>query len=70
MGLQMPLTKPEMPTRNQIQNADVKRWSKHWKVDPEQIQAAMGKVGNSVAAVEKQLGLGKLEERSTAAVES
>jgi Protein of unknown function (DUF3606) len=57
----MPLTKPELPKRNQIKAADVKHWSKHWKVKPEQIQMAIGKVGNSVVAVEKELGLGKPE---------
>jgi hypothetical protein len=55
----MPLTKPEMPKRNQIEAADVKHWSKHGKVPPEQIQMAISKVGNSVVAVEKELGQGK-----------
>jgi Protein of unknown function (DUF3606) len=57
----MPLTKPEIPKRNQIEAADVKHWSKHWKVPPEQIQTAISKVGNSVVAVEKELGQGKPE---------
>jgi Protein of unknown function (DUF3606) len=51
------LTKPEPPARAHIQDADVKHWSKHWKVEPVKISAAISKVGNSVAAVEKELGI-------------
>jgi Protein of unknown function (DUF3606) len=55
----MPLTKPERPARNHIQDADVKHWAKHWKVDADKIRAAISKVGNSVLAVEKELGIGQ-----------
>jgi hypothetical protein len=39
--------------------AAVRRWSKHLKVTKDELQCAIGKVGNSVAAVRKQIGLGK-----------
>jgi hypothetical protein len=51
------LSKPDRPIRNHIQAPDVKHWSKHWKVTPEHIGAAIEKVGNSVEAVEKELRL-------------
>jgi hypothetical protein len=35
----------------------VKHWSKHWKVMPEHVRGAIEKVGNSVAAVQKELTL-------------
>jgi hypothetical protein len=35
----------------------MKHWSKHWKVVPGEIRAAVEKVGNSVAAVQKELRL-------------
>jgi hypothetical protein len=38
----------------------MKHWSKHWKVEPEAIRAAVEKVGNSVASVQKELGLRSL----------
>jgi hypothetical protein len=34
----------------------MKHWSKHWDVTPEEIRAAIDKVGNSVEAVQKELG--------------
>ena len=37
--------------------ATVRRWAKHLKVSKEELQCAIGKVGNSVAAVRKQMGL-------------
>jgi hypothetical protein len=49
------LSKPDRPVRNHIQSDDVKHWSKHWKVMPEQIRGAIEKVGNSVTAVQKEL---------------
>ena len=66
----MPLTKPEPPARNQIKTAEVKHWSKHWNVEPKEIQSAIAKVGNSVAAVEKELGLDTSKKRSTTPMES
>jgi uncharacterized protein DUF3606 len=55
--LQMTLTKPVKPVRNHIQPTDIKHWAKHWNVTPEQIEGAIEKVGNSVAAVEKFLAI-------------
>ena len=55
--LKVALTKPDQPIRRHIQPDDVKHWSKHWKVTAEQIRTVIEKVGNSVAAVEKELTL-------------
>jgi Protein of unknown function (DUF3606) len=55
--LQVPLSKPDRPLRNHIQSDDLKHWSKHWKVTPEHVREAIEKVGNSVAAVQKELTL-------------
>jgi hypothetical protein len=67
----MPLTKHEPPVRNQIKSADVKHWCKHWDVEPDHVQAAISKVGNSVAAVEKELGqVGPKKRRKTSPMES
>ena len=55
-GLKLSLTRREKPIRNHIQSADIKHWAKHWNVGPEEIRAAIEKVGNSVVAVQKQLG--------------
>jgi Protein of unknown function (DUF3606) len=67
----MPLTKHEPPVRNQIKPADVKHWCKHWNVEPDQVQAAISKVGNSVAAVEKELGqAGPKKRRKTSPMQS
>jgi hypothetical protein len=49
------LTKAERPARNQIQDHNIKHWSKHWCVEPQHIQVAIEKVGNSVAAIQKEL---------------
>jgi hypothetical protein len=35
----------------------VKHWAKHWCVGPNEVQSAIEKVGNSVAAVQKYLEL-------------
>jgi len=53
----MTLSKPEKPIRHHIETQDMKHWSKHWKVVPGEIRAAVEKVGNSVAAVQKELRL-------------
>lgn len=66
----MPLTKPEPPARNQIKTADVKHWAKHWNVEPQEIQSAIAKVGNSVAAVDKELSHNTSKKRSTMPMES
>jgi hypothetical protein len=39
--------------------ATVRRWMKHLKVTKVELQCAVGKVGNSVAAVRKQIGIVK-----------
>jgi hypothetical protein len=57
MDTSLTISRPERPIRNHIQANDVKLWSKHWKVPPEHIRAAIEKAGNSVGAVEKELGL-------------
>jgi hypothetical protein len=60
----MTLSKPGKPIRHHIETHDMKYWSKHWKVLPEQILAAVEKVGNSVAAVQKELRLqGLIDEQ-------
>lgn len=60
----MTLSKPEKPIRHHIDAPDIKHWSKHWKVAPEEIQLAVETVGNSAAAVQKELRLrGLIDER-------
>ena len=39
--------------------AAVRRWTKHLKVTKDELQFAIDKVGNSVAAVRKQIGVVK-----------
>jgi Protein of unknown function (DUF3606) len=39
--------------------AAVRRWSKHLKVTKDELQCAIDKVGNSVTAVRKQIGIAK-----------
>ena len=39
--------------------AAVRRWTKHLKVSKEELQSVIGKVGNSVVAIRKQMGLVK-----------
>jgi len=53
----MSLSKSEKPIRHHVEPQDMKHWSKHWKVQPEDVGAAVEKVGNSVAAVQKELRL-------------
>jgi hypothetical protein len=50
----MTLSMPEKPIRHHVESHDMKHWSKHWRVEPEAILAAVEKVGNSVAAVQKE----------------
>jgi len=57
VDMNVAISKTDSPLRNHIRAADVKHWSKHWKVTPEHIRAAIEKVGNSVGAVEKELNL-------------
>jgi hypothetical protein len=56
----MTLSMPEKPIRHHVESHDMKHWSKHWKEEPEAIRAAVEKVGNSVASVQKELGLRSL----------
>jgi hypothetical protein len=51
----LPLTQSIPPDRNHIASGDLKHWAKHWKVGVEDVRTAMGKVGNSVNAVQKEL---------------
>jgi hypothetical protein len=37
--------------------AAVRRWTKHLKVSKDELQSAIDKVGNSAAAVRKQIGI-------------
>jgi 3-oxoacyl-[acyl-carrier-protein] synthase III len=53
------LTKKEQSDRSQInmhQDFEVKYWTKELGVSKEQLQNAVDKVGNSAAAVRKELG--------------
>ena len=54
------LTKKETPDRSKInmhQPHQVHYWTKHLNVSKEELQKAIDKVGNSAAAVRKQLGI-------------
>ena len=53
------LTKKEQPDRLRInvhESWEVKYWTKHLGVTVEELQQAVDKVGNSAAAVRKELG--------------
>ena len=57
------LTKKETPDRSKInihQPHEVHYWTKHLNVSKEELQKAIDKVGNSAAAVRKQLGIERL----------
>jgi hypothetical protein len=52
----------DRPFRNQIAMDDaaaVRRWTKHLGVTQDELHSAVDKVGNSVVAVRKQIGLAK-----------
>ena len=54
------LTNKETPDRSKInmhQPHQVHYWTKHLNVSKEELQKAIDKVGNSAAAVRKQLGI-------------
>ncbi|MGY2901557.1 DUF3606 domain-containing protein [Bradyrhizobium sp. URHC0002] len=54
------LTKRDQPDRSKInmsQNFEVKCWLKALGVSKDQLQRAVEKVGNSAAAVRKELGV-------------
>ena len=53
------LAKISQPDRSKIamgEEHEVKYWTKHLGVSKEELQRAVDKVGNSAAAVKKQLG--------------
>ena len=47
---------PDRSFINMSEDYEVKYWTKHLGVSREQLQRAVDKVGNSAAAVRKQLG--------------
>jgi 3-oxoacyl-[acyl-carrier-protein] synthase III len=52
-------TKRGQPDRSKInmsEDYEVKYWTKHLGISPEELQKAVDKVGNSAAAVRKELG--------------
>ena len=49
----MSLTQRVAPDRNH--SGTLKHWAKHWSVAVEDLRTAIGKVGNSVSAVQKEL---------------
>ena len=54
------LTKRDQPDRSKInmhEDYEVKYWTKSLRVSREELQKAVDKVGNSAAAVRKELGL-------------
>ena len=51
----LPLTHPTAPDRSHIAAGDLKHWAKHWCVRPEDVRSAVEAVGNSAAAVQKEL---------------
>jgi hypothetical protein len=54
------LTKRDQPDRGKInmhEDYEVKHWTKAFGVTREELQKAVDKVGNSAAAVRKELGL-------------
>ena len=54
------LTKKDQPDRSKInmhEDYEVKHWTKALGVTKEELQKAVDKVGNSAAAVRKELGL-------------
>jgi hypothetical protein len=59
------LTTKMPPLRNHIAMAEeleVKCWTKHLGVSREELQRAVDKVGNSAAAVRKELGISRGDE--------
>lgn len=55
-----PLTKREQPDRSKInmnEDHEVHYWAMHLNVTKEELQKAVGKVGNSAAAVRKELAV-------------
>jgi hypothetical protein len=54
------LTTPVQPDRSRIDMHDsrvVHHWTKHFNISKQELRKAIDKVGNSAAAVRKELGL-------------
>ena len=54
------LTARDQPDRSKInmsQAHEVRYWTKHLKISKEELRKAIDKVGNSAAAVRKELGM-------------
>lgn len=54
------LTTPEQPDRSKIDMKDapaVHYWTKHFNISKQELRKAIDKVGNSAAAIRKELGL-------------
>jgi hypothetical protein len=54
------LTAREQPDRSKInmsQDHEVRYWTKHLNISKEELRKAIDKVGNSAAAVRKELGM-------------
>lgn len=55
----MPVTKRRSADRNKIamhEKHEVRHWTKHFGVSRDELQRTVDKVGNSAAAVRKELG--------------
>jgi hypothetical protein len=50
--------KPDRSKINMSEDQEVRSWSRHLKVTNEELARAVERVGNSAAAVRKQLGKG------------
>jgi len=48
--------RPDRSKINMHEDYDVKYWTRHFAVTQDQLRRAIDRVGNSVAAVRKQLG--------------
>ena len=60
----MSLSELIKPDRTHIQDQDLRFWSKHWNVTLDHIRLAMEKAGNSASAVEKELMLQNLLQKT------
>ena len=51
------LAKRDQPDRSKINMNEVRYWTKHLNISKEELQKAIDKVGNSAAAVRKELAV-------------
>ena len=51
------LSKRDQPDRSKINMNEVHYWTKHLNISKEELQKAIDKVGNSAAAVRKELAV-------------